>query len=125
MVETLAESSEERNMNHEDKPMLDIKENPTPSGSDSDGSDSESDSDEEAQQNIQLQIFETELSANPSNYDALVQYIRLLRKTGDIEKLRRAREAMRELFPLTPTMWQEWAKDEASLNKGPDAFSAI
>jgi hypothetical protein len=34
---------------------------------------------------------------------------------GELEKLRQAREAMSELFPLTPSMWQEWAKDEASL----------
>lgn len=37
---------------------------------------------------------------------------------GAIEKLRLAREAMSELFPLTPTMWQEWAKDEASIGTG-------
>jgi hypothetical protein len=41
---------------------------------------------------------------------------------GDIEKLRQAREAMSELFPLTPAMWQEWAKDEASLGTGYHPF---
>ncbi|PON82151.1 HAT (Half-A-TPR) repeat [Trema orientale] len=44
---------------------------------------------------------------------------------GDIEKLRRAREAMNELFPLTPAMWQEWARDESSLIAGTEAFPAI
>ncbi len=34
---------------------------------------------------------------------------------GELEKLRQAREAMSELFLLAPYMWQEWAKDEASL----------
>ena len=48
----------------------------------------------------------------------ILQYIKLLRRMGDIEKLRTAREAMNELFPLSPTMWQEWTKDEASLNTG-------
>ncbi|KAM7481993.1 hypothetical protein LguiB_006576 [Lonicera macranthoides] len=89
------------------------------------GSESDSDSDDEAQDNLQLQTLETELSSNPANYDAHVQYIRALRKQGDIEKLRQAREAMNELFPLTPAMWQEWAKDEASLTSGPDAFPTI
>lgn len=37
---------------------------------------------------------------------------------GEIEKLRRAREAMNELFPLTPAMWKEWARDESSLITG-------
>jgi hypothetical protein len=38
-----------------------------------------------------------------------------LRKSGNIEKLRAAREEMNKYFPLTPKMWQEWAKDEVSL----------
>lgn len=37
---------------------------------------------------------------------------------GEIEKLRQAREAMNEIFPLTPVMWQEWARDEASISTG-------
>uniref|UniRef100_A0A2N9HBT0 RRM domain-containing protein n=1 Tax=Fagus sylvatica TaxID=28930 RepID=A0A2N9HBT0_FAGSY len=75
--------------------------------------------------NAELQTLETELSSNPSNYDAHVQYIKLLRKMGELEKLRQAREAMSELFPLTPSMWQEWAKDEASLTTRSEAVDAI
>lgn len=41
----------------------------------SNGSDSDSDSDDEAQQNIQLQSLQTELAANPANYDAHLQVI--------------------------------------------------
>ena len=37
---------------------------------------------------------------------------------GEIEKLRQGREAMNEIFPLTPAMWQEWASDEASISTG-------
>jgi squamous cell carcinoma antigen recognized by T-cells 3 len=37
--------------------------------------DSDSDSDDEAQQNIQLQSLQTELAANPANYDAHLQVI--------------------------------------------------
>ncbi|KAK9076977.1 hypothetical protein SSX86_005312 [Deinandra increscens subsp. villosa] len=82
--------------------------------SDSDsGSDSESD--DEAQTALELQTLATELSSNPANYDAHVQYITALRKQGDLDKLRLAREAMNELFPLTPAMWQRWADDEISL----------
>lgn len=44
---------------------------------------------------------------------------------GDIDKLRLAREAMSELFPLTSTMWLEWAKDEASIDTGYHSISFI
>lgn len=92
--------------------------------SDSDAK-SDSESDDEAQDALQMQTLEAELSRNPSNYDAHVQYIRLLRKAGEIDKLRQARESMSQLFPLTPSMWQEWAKDETTLSSGPEAIPAI
>nr|KJB56279.1 hypothetical protein B456_009G114100 [Gossypium raimondii] len=88
-----------------------------PKASQKSSSDSESsDSEEEADQNEQLLALEYELSTNPSNYDAHVQYIKLLRRSAEIEKLREARENMNTLFPLSPEMWMEWAKDEASLS---------
>ncbi|XP_047154535.1 squamous cell carcinoma antigen recognized by T-cells 3 isoform X2 [Vigna umbellata] len=98
--------------NHKDKTM-----------SDSDDSDSE----DEAQQNLLLESLQTELAANPSNYDGHLQYIKLLRRTGDVDKLIRAREAMSELFPLSPEMWHQWVKDELSLSTAsrPEAFSRI
>lgn len=50
---------------------------PSSSSSSSSGSDSDdSDSDSEAQQNLQLQTLESELSNNPSNYDAHVQVLK-------------------------------------------------
>ncbi|RZC63880.1 hypothetical protein C5167_025614 [Papaver somniferum] len=93
----------------------------------SDSSDSDSDSDEDAaaDDEQQLQTLEKELAENPSSYDAHVQYIKSLRKFGDIEKMRKAREDMNALFPLTPSMWSEWAKDEASLTTGSEAYDAI
>ncbi|XP_021824437.1 squamous cell carcinoma antigen recognized by T-cells 3 [Prunus avium] len=109
--------------NNGDQPMPDLPDQ-DPSSSDSD-SDSGSEDGDQAQKNLQLQTLEAELSTNPGNYDAHVQYIKTLRQIADIEKLRQAREAMNELFPLTPSMWQDWAKDEASLSTGSDAFPAI
>lgn len=33
---------------------------------------------------------------------------------------------MTELFPLTPSLWQQWIKDELSLNTAKnDAFSTV
>ncbi|CAJ2649277.1 squamous cell carcinoma antigen recognized by T-cells 3-like [Trifolium pratense] len=91
--------------------------------SDSDDSDSE----DEAQEKIQMESLQTELAANPSNYDAHLQYINILRKTGDIDRLTKAREAMSEIFPLSPPTWQQWIKDELSLNTAsrPEAFSRV
>uniref|UniRef100_A0A2N9GK08 Suppressor of forked domain-containing protein n=1 Tax=Fagus sylvatica TaxID=28930 RepID=A0A2N9GK08_FAGSY len=97
----------------------DVPQNPTTSSA------FDSNSDDEAQQKAELQTLETKLSSNPSNYDAHVQYIKLLRKMGELEKLRQAREAMSELFLLAPYMWQEWAKDEASLTTRSEAVDAI
>ncbi|XXG39422.1 hypothetical protein AAC387_Pa01g0384 [Persea americana] len=90
----------------------------------SDSSSSDSDSDED-NSDLKLGTLEKEIAENPSSYDIHVQYIRVLRKMGDIEKLRKARESMSALFPLSPKMWQEWAKDEASLSDGSEAFDAI
>ena len=49
-------------------------------------------------------------------YICCLQYIQCLRKSGNIEKLRAAREEMNKYYPLTPKMWLEWAKDEISLS---------
>uniref|UniRef100_A0A6M2ETE4 RRM domain-containing protein n=1 Tax=Populus davidiana TaxID=266767 RepID=A0A6M2ETE4_9ROSI len=91
--------------------------------SDSD-SDSDSDSEDESQQNQELKTLETELSGNPANYDSHAQYIKLLRKMGEIDKLKQAREAMNNVFPLSPDMWRDWAKDEASIS-GPEGFAGV
>ncbi|KAJ8529715.1 hypothetical protein K7X08_036550 [Anisodus acutangulus] len=117
--------SEETPTGNEDQDMLDAHKSTNDSDSDSQsGSDSESDSEDDAHQNAQIQALETELLNNPSNYDLHVQYIKALRKQGDIEKLRQAREAMSAIFPLSSEMWQEWTKDETSLCSG-DALPTI
>uniref|UniRef100_A0A7C8ZJ78 RRM domain-containing protein n=1 Tax=Opuntia streptacantha TaxID=393608 RepID=A0A7C8ZJ78_OPUST len=87
--------------------------------------ESDSESDDEAHDVLQMQTLAAELFRNPSNYNAHVQYIRLLRRAGEIDKLRQARESMSQLFPLTPSMWQEWAKDETTLSSGPEAVLDI
>ncbi|KAI5593098.1 hypothetical protein BDE02_04G196500 [Populus trichocarpa] len=87
-------------------------------------SDSDSDSEDESQQNQELKTLETELSSNPANYDSHAQYIKLLRKMGEIDKLKQAREAMNTVFPLSSDMWRDWAKDEASIS-GPEGFAGV
>ncbi|KAK6159708.1 hypothetical protein DH2020_003089 [Rehmannia glutinosa] len=111
---------EEDTNRNEDQSMPDAQ-NP------SDGSDSgsESDSEDEAQAKAQIEALETVLNNNPSDYDSHVQYIKILRKQGDVEKLRQARETMSSLFPLSPEMWREWAKDETTISSGVEVLPAV
>ncbi|KAL7119740.1 hypothetical protein ACP275_02G080600 [Erythranthe tilingii] len=119
---------EEDTNTNEDTSMPEAQNPSDGSKSDSDSeSDSESDSDseDEVQAKAQIEALQTELSNNPSNYDTHVQYIKILRKQGDIEKLRQARETMSSLFPLSPEMWQEWAKDETTMSSGVEGVPAV
>ncbi|KAJ0972197.1 hypothetical protein J5N97_020156 [Dioscorea zingiberensis] len=97
-----------------------MEKNPSSSSEDDD-----SESDNEAADELQIKALESSLAENPFNYEAHVQYIQHLRKLGHIEKLREAREAMNEHFPLTPKMWQDWAKDETSMSSSPEAFTKV
>eukprot|EP00252_Welwitschia_mirabilis_P019730 TRINITY_DN4649_c0_g1_i2.p1 TRINITY_DN4649_c0_g1~~TRINITY_DN4649_c0_g1_i2.p1 ORF type:complete len:822 (+),score=189.82 TRINITY_DN4649_c0_g1_i2:143-2608(+) len=102
----------------------DLKEDeglPSSAESSSDSSDSE----EEEENAALIQTLEDSLAENPYNYDAHVQYISSLRKAGNVEKLQSARIAMSSLFPLSPKMWQEWAKDETCLDTSSEAVARI
>ncbi|CAL5004495.1 unnamed protein product [Urochloa decumbens] len=99
---------------------------PSDSGSDSDADSSDSDDEGAAgADELRIQALERTLQEQPLDYETHVQYIQCLRKSGNIEKLRAAREEMNKYFPLTPKMWQEWAKDEASLSTSEEAFTDI
>ncbi|KAJ4783243.1 Squamous cell carcinoma antigen recognized by T-cells 3 [Rhynchospora pubera] len=96
----------------------------------SDDSDSDSDSEEEADEAadaLRVQALQQALRNQPLHYDSHLQYINCLRKLGEIDKLRNAREHMNRLFPLSPNLWQDWIADEVSLklNQGAEAFSEI
>ncbi|CAN6475359.1 unnamed protein product [Victoria cruziana] len=88
-------------------------------------SSADSDSDDSEDESLDIKTLEQAVLYNPNDYDAHVQYIKSLRKAGEIEKLRAARESMSALFPLTPTMWQEWASDESSLSTSSEAFATV
>ncbi|VDK80242.1 unnamed protein product, partial [Dibothriocephalus latus] len=63
----------------------------------------------------EIQALSSQLESDPFIYDVHVQLINLLKKAGDLDRLRAAREKMASLFPLTPELWLEWIKDESSL----------
>ncbi|GMY31307.1 squamous cell carcinoma antigen recognized by T-cells 3 [Fagus crenata] len=64
---------------------------------------SDLDSDDEAQQKAELQTLETKLSSNPSNYDAHVQYIKFLRKMGELDTIHNGDQPMAEDKPQNRT----------------------
>lgn len=41
------------------------------------------------------------MASNPYHYDSHVELIKLLRQSGDLDKVRNAREGMSKIFPLT------------------------
>ncbi|MBN3304250.1 SART3 protein, partial [Amia calva] len=53
-----------------------------------------------------------QLSINAFDYNCHVDLIKLLRQEGELGRLRRARQKMSELFPLTEEIWLDWLKDE-------------
>ncbi|KAL5708217.1 hypothetical protein ACHQM5_019036 [Ranunculus cassubicifolius] len=89
------------------------------------GGDAPSDSDSEEPSDIEITALETMLIENPYLYDTHLEYIKGLRKLGEIEKLRVARESISRIYPLSPAMWQEWIRDEISLSSGEEGFDVI
>ncbi|XP_061866396.1 squamous cell carcinoma antigen recognized by T-cells 3 isoform X2 [Colius striatus] len=89
------------------------------SGGDSDD-DADSDSsgdgeDEEKENEAEIQRLEEQLSINAFDYNCHLDLIKLLRQEGELVKLRRARQKMSELFPLTEEIWLDWLKDEIKM----------
>ncbi|XP_034992230.1 squamous cell carcinoma antigen recognized by T-cells 3 [Zootoca vivipara] len=79
------------------------------------------DEDAEKENEAEIQRLEEQLSINVFDYNCHLDLIKLLRQEGELVKLRRARQKMSELFPLTEEIWLDWLKDEirmASENSG-------
>ncbi|KAL5713159.1 hypothetical protein ACHQM5_015264 [Ranunculus cassubicifolius] len=74
---------------------------------------------------IKLVSLEKALTVKPYLYYTHLEYIERLRKLGEIEKLRAARQSMSEIYPLSPAMWQVWIRDETSLSSGDEGFDVI
>uniref|UniRef100_A0A8C9X1S8 Spliceosome associated factor 3, U4/U6 recycling protein n=1 Tax=Sander lucioperca TaxID=283035 RepID=A0A8C9X1S8_SANLU len=57
------------------------------------------------------------LSINAFDYNCHVDLIKLLKQEGELSRLRKARQKMSELFPLTEEIWLDWLKDEIRLTE--------
>nr|XP_056715615.1 squamous cell carcinoma antigen recognized by T-cells 3 [Euleptes europaea] len=75
-------------------------------------SEESSGEDEEKENEAEIQRLEEQLSINAFDYNCHLDLIKLLRQEGELVKLRRARQKMSELFPLTEEIWLDWLKDE-------------
>ncbi|KAL9980223.1 hypothetical protein ACROYT_G008778 [Oculina patagonica] len=89
-------------------------------GEGSDSSDSEDSDGNEAVHDPRIQQLELQVASNPYHYDSHVELIKLLRESGDLDKVRNAREGMSKVFPLTEELWSEWLKDEMPLASIPE-----
>lgn len=56
--------------------------------------------------------LEQALKQDPKAYDTHVQYVSALRRAKLSERLKAARRAMHEYFPMTEDLWFEWLDDE-------------
>jgi len=85
---------------------------------DSDLDDSSDDEDylEKEKENLKiLNEIKTNLNENPlsyNSYDLHVKYIEKLREMGNFEELKEARKNMKNIFPLSESLWLEWINDE-------------
>ncbi|XP_070690238.1 squamous cell carcinoma antigen recognized by T-cells 3 isoform X2 [Pempheris klunzingeri] len=82
--------------------------------SDDEGDDS---SEDEKENEAEIQRLEEQLSINAFDYNCHVDLIKLLKQEGELFRLRKARQKMSELFPLTEEIWLDWLKDEIRLTE--------
>uniref|UniRef100_A0A672T8E7 Squamous cell carcinoma antigen recognized by T-cells 3-like n=1 Tax=Sinocyclocheilus grahami TaxID=75366 RepID=A0A672T8E7_SINGR len=78
----------------------------------SDEEDEEDTSEDERENEAEIQRLEEQLSINVFDYNCHVDLIKLLRQEGKLHRLRKARQKMSELFPLTegPEIWLEYVQ---------------
>ncbi|KAM9743797.1 squamous cell carcinoma antigen recognized by T-cells 3 isoform 1-T1 [Menidia menidia] len=80
--------------------------------------DEDDDSSEDEKENeAEIQRLEEQLSINAFDYNCHVDLIKLLKQEGELIRLRKARQKMSELFPLTEEIWLDWLKDEIRLTE--------
>ncbi|ROI27667.1 Squamous cell carcinoma antigen recognized by T-cells 3 [Anabarilius grahami] len=79
--------------------------------------DEEDTSEDERENEAEIQRLEEQLSINAFDYNCHVDLIKLLRQEAKLHRLRKARQKMSELFPLTEEIWLDWLKDEIRLTE--------
>ncbi|XP_037115635.1 squamous cell carcinoma antigen recognized by T-cells 3 [Syngnathus acus] len=117
-----AEPTHLQDMDEDDEEMDDREMDSEGDGGESmgvDNSDDEEDdtSEDEKENEAEIQRLEEQLSINAFDYNCHVDLIKLLKHEGELLRLRKARQKMSELFPLTEEIWLDWLKDEIRLTE--------
>ena len=90
------------------------------------GSESDASSDEaERSLNARLEATEKTLAEFPYDYAAHVEKISILKDLSELDRLRDAREAFAEKYPLTSELWLAWIKDERGIASTPEEKEGI
>ncbi|TNN51187.1 Squamous cell carcinoma antigen recognized by T-cells 3 [Liparis tanakae] len=74
-------------------------------------------SEDEKENEAEIQRLEEQLSINAFDYNCHLDLIKVLKQEGELLRLRKARQKMSELFPLTEEIWLDWLKDEIRLTE--------
>ncbi|XP_077600507.1 spliceosome associated factor 3, U4/U6 recycling protein-like [Stigmatopora nigra] len=82
-----------------------------------DSDDDDETSEDEKENEAEIQRLEEQLSINAFDYNCHVDLIKLLKHEGELLRLRKARQKMSELFPLTEEIWLDWLKDEIRMTE--------
>jgi RNA recognition motif-containing protein len=68
----------------------------------------------------QVQNLRERIQINSGDFQAWLELVRLLRRAGELDDLRQARQQFADRFPLPFEVWREWLTDEEKLACTPE-----
>ncbi|KAH3887201.1 squamous cell carcinoma antigen recognized by T-cells 3-like [Dreissena polymorpha] len=111
----MAEMETESSTNDDFDTIEEEEEMSSSENSASDSNDNDEDDANESELNSKITDLKNQLLENPYHYDSHVECIKCARELGDLEVLRKARQGMCSLFPLSEDLWLPWLQDEVGL----------
>uniref|UniRef100_A0A7N6ATI8 Spliceosome associated factor 3, U4/U6 recycling protein n=1 Tax=Anabas testudineus TaxID=64144 RepID=A0A7N6ATI8_ANATE len=115
--QTQLQDMEEEDAGIEEREMESDEEEEVGMGAENSDDDEDDSSEDEKENEAEIQRLEEQLSINAFDYNCHVDLIKLLKQEGELIRLRKARQKMSELFPLTEEIWLDWLKDEIRLTE--------
>nr|XP_046243347.1 squamous cell carcinoma antigen recognized by T-cells 3 [Scatophagus argus] len=113
--QTQLQDMEEEDAGMEEREMESDGEEEEGMGTENSDDEDDDTSEDEKENEAEIQRLEEQLSINAFDYNCHVDLIKLLKQEGELFRLRKARQKMSELFPLTEEIWLDWLKDEIRL----------
>ncbi|XP_008547895.1 squamous cell carcinoma antigen recognized by T-cells 3 [Microplitis demolitor] len=92
---------------------------------DKDNSDSDDDDEDDEAAKTEINELKSKLEVNPYDYSSHLALIAKLQSLGELLELRKAREQMSSIYPLSPELWLSWLRDEISLAVTEDEKAAV